>query len=345
MDTANEIGRTMTGNMADSVNSGVIRSSQVQLNALPSSNGACTRMASLALSDFGFNTTLKISTCESFHRGPVAIKLPRDTPVLKWGALSPLSTSRDRFTFIDRDGIKTEFPSHLMPSWLIPGMRPYWVGQSHVQWSNAISQILFSVRLSSGKVAPKITTVIPAILIQHGALMQPFQKATFIGRATQLNRNGTKIATYPVRWDLESATRSKLNVTLHGMIPVLRGSFSNLLRASLDSKKRCHPALCSDNATCSLFTDVKNPSDDVMFGWLPSLNEPLDSEMVVIFPDGVFHSSLVPPIHKLSTTNISLKNTFSFYLHNDELPRETVLYYQGMFKLNAKRPRRCNPVH
>lgn len=328
--SANEICRVNDGGLKDTQT----RNNQ-QDGTTSSIKGACKRMGSLPLSDFGFNTSLIISTCEEFHGGTVSVKVPRDTNVLKWGAISTLSERQAHYTFVDRYGAKIEFPARFLQPWLIASMVPSWRG-NYVHWNHNVSQIVFSIRLSRGQVS----AVIPALLIQRRALLTVFHKTSFIGQATRLSINGTQGMTYPIRWDVGTESTTLSAPMLHGPVPKLSGRFSNLLESSLDSSMRCQPALCSDNYTCSLFTNMSNPSDEITFDWIPSLSQPLDSQIAVIFPSGILYSSSVQPVHQFLSSNINLKKFFTFYI-NEGSPEGTMLYYRGQFKKNIKHPKHC----
>ena len=85
--------------------------SMLQPNNLNTTDLPCARMSKVQVQTGIANLT--VPYCKEFHSGPVAIKLPADTPRIKFGAVTGLGSD---LQLEDRTGALFSFPSSLLPA-------------------------------------------------------------------------------------------------------------------------------------------------------------------------------------------------------------------------------------
>lgn len=288
---------------------------------MPPPNAPCMQMGTASISGF----KLSVRSCLQLWPGQAGIFLPQDNTTVKYGGLDITGLSSfnpPTATFIDQNGISYSVPAKAIPSYLPPSYSII-LGQS-------LSQMIWKASLSpsvdsNGNPTVTVTSVRLNLFIDPAALVLPFTNSSFISNIFNSPPIPADISSsYWSRWDFIDRF-AQYPIGTPSQVPAAQGIFVNLNQsiynttyARNNTSHQCERGLLTNQSTANetqWFSNALGNGTNLLLFWFPSMHAAFDSELVVVFSNGVTYMSALPPAYRLLAENVNTTRPYTFVIH------------------------------
>jgi hypothetical protein len=281
---------------------------------MPTPNAPCMQMGTAALTDFG----LSVRSCLQLWPGATGIILPPDNDTAKYGGLALTgmgSFGPPSATFIDQNGVSFSVLGNALP--------PYVNSNYSVILGQSLSQMIWKATLgSSGVVSLKLN-----LFVDAAALVLPFRNSSFISDIFNSPPLPVGVgSSYWSRWDFYD-TFVPYPSGSSSQAPAAQGTFVNLnqsiynttyARDTNATSRQCMRGLLTNQSTVNetlWFSGTLGNGTNLLLFWFPSMHAAFDSELVVVFSNGVTYMSALPPAYRLLAENVNTTRPYTFVIH------------------------------